>query len=226
MQTVTVASRSAAPCQAGDRWPSQRREDERAPIPPHVRRAVFERDDYRCCFCGTQTTDLHLDHIIPWSAGGGDSSDNLRALCSGCNLEKMNRYYPEDLRRELPITGTCLECAPGMHAGASTLAYCKACGCTSYSAAVDVGRGSYRTGPAEWEPGWRLMTYDPASQTGSDYPAPSWRSIRSLVEGRFISCAVCRRISPAASTLMRIALKHRGTTPTFRCRDCQSRQCR
>jgi hypothetical protein len=167
----------------GAPWPSARRHEKRAEIPWHVRQAVFKRDDYRCCFCGTQTTDLHLDHIIPWSAGGTDHSDNLRALCASCNLTKTNTYYPEDLRRELPVAAGCLECSPDLHAGAPTLAYCRSCGCTSYSDAIDSGPLRRARGTSIQDtPCWYGVS-DPSRQPGSDYQAPTWRQVRHLVVG-------------------------------------------
>ena len=33
---------------------------------------------------------LHLDHIVPWSAGGPDTSENLRLLCEPHNLDRSN----------------------------------------------------------------------------------------------------------------------------------------
>lgn len=56
-------------------------------IPAEIRRAVMERDDYRCVFCGS-TDDLSLDHIYPYSLGGPDTEDNLRVLCQPCNRSK------------------------------------------------------------------------------------------------------------------------------------------
>jgi len=63
------------------------RDDERAPIPPEVRQHVYARDSYRCVACGSPDR-LSLDHIIPWSAGGPDTEDNLQTLCRPCNSSK------------------------------------------------------------------------------------------------------------------------------------------
>jgi hypothetical protein len=72
--------------------PSQmiQRSNAREPIPAHVRRIVWERDDGQCVQCGN-TRDLHFDHIIPVSLGGGNSVENIQILCQHCNLRKSNR---------------------------------------------------------------------------------------------------------------------------------------
>ena len=59
-------------------------------IPTDLRRAVLERDNYRCQQCGSNSY-LELDHIIPRSRGGATSYENLQVLCHGCNLQKGNR---------------------------------------------------------------------------------------------------------------------------------------
>lgn len=49
-------------------------------IPPSARRAVFERDGWKCRKCGNrQTLDPH--HIIYRSHGGTDTMGNLITLC-------------------------------------------------------------------------------------------------------------------------------------------------
>jgi hypothetical protein len=49
--------------------------------PPALRRAVRERDKYRCQFpgCHSRRTDLH--HIRPWSRGGKTRLRSLISLC-------------------------------------------------------------------------------------------------------------------------------------------------
>lgn len=54
---------------------------------------VMKRDNFKCRLCGASpaqnpTVILHVDHILPWSKGGKTSIDNLRTLCSKCNLGK------------------------------------------------------------------------------------------------------------------------------------------
>ena len=35
---------------------------------------------------------LHVDHIKPWSKGGETNLDNLRTLCSVCNIGKSDMH--------------------------------------------------------------------------------------------------------------------------------------
>ncbi len=49
-------------------------------IPQDVKIAVSARDGGRCRQCGS-TTDLHFDHVIPWSKGGANTVANIQLLC-------------------------------------------------------------------------------------------------------------------------------------------------
>ena len=58
-----------------------------------LRFLVFNRDNFRCIYCGRATWDtdnltLHADHIHPASKGGADTIDNLVTSCSECNVAK------------------------------------------------------------------------------------------------------------------------------------------
>jgi hypothetical protein len=61
--------------------------DCRPTIPRARRLRVFERDGYQCVRCAA-LIDLQLDHILPFSRGGGDEETNLQTLCGPCNVEK------------------------------------------------------------------------------------------------------------------------------------------
>lgn len=67
---------------------SQRQIDRR------VQWSVFERDDFRCRYCG-QREPLTVDHVILWEQGGATVPDNLISACSRCNKLRGNREYQE-----------------------------------------------------------------------------------------------------------------------------------
>jgi hypothetical protein len=73
-------------------------EDRQAPehdrvIPDHVRRAVLQRDDYRCRDCGwhqekwnpSDPRHLEAHHLLQHSRGGENTEDNLITLCNICH---------------------------------------------------------------------------------------------------------------------------------------------
>lgn len=60
-----------------------------------LRAMVLIRDNCICKMCGASPAKdpsvvLHVDHIKPWSKGGETNLDNLRTLCSVCNIGKSN----------------------------------------------------------------------------------------------------------------------------------------
>lgn len=67
-------------------------------IPTATRVAVFSRDNHACVICG-EIEGLSIDHIHPFSLGGGDHIDNLRTLCRPCNSRRgAGRMSDEELR--------------------------------------------------------------------------------------------------------------------------------
>jgi hypothetical protein len=54
------------------------------------RNGIFERDGYRCVYCGTQfpAEELSLDHVHPRVRGGDRSEGNLVTACRACNTLK------------------------------------------------------------------------------------------------------------------------------------------
>ena len=64
-------------------------------IPLALRYQVLERDR-SCIRCGSGPHNgaiLHVDHVMPFSAGGLTTLDNLQTLCADCNLGKGNRIF-------------------------------------------------------------------------------------------------------------------------------------
>ena len=97
----------------------------RAFIPNHVRTGVAARDGGSCVFCG-QRVDLHLDHVVPHSLGGGDGSDNLRLLCRFHNLRRGVKPTPDDGATRPPVALGCIDCTPG--ARGDLWGWCRTCG--------------------------------------------------------------------------------------------------
>jgi hypothetical protein len=62
----------------------------RKKISASTRRAVFERDAYRCVKCES-FIELQIDHVFPHSKGGSDDISNLQTLCRICNTIKKDR---------------------------------------------------------------------------------------------------------------------------------------
>jgi 5-methylcytosine-specific restriction endonuclease McrA len=59
------------------------------------RREVFARDRHTCQYCGRQSHDLTLDHVVPRHRGGGHSWDNLVTACKSCNHRKGGKMLDE-----------------------------------------------------------------------------------------------------------------------------------
>ncbi len=66
-------------------------EDRRRIIPTAVKLEVWKRDGGQCIRCGSKT-ELHFDHIIPFSKGGTSlGAANVQLLCARHNLEKSDK---------------------------------------------------------------------------------------------------------------------------------------
>lgn len=57
---------------------------------------ILKRDGFACQYCGRKAPDvkLHVDHIVPVSAGGTDDEGNLATACQDCNLGKWAHTLP------------------------------------------------------------------------------------------------------------------------------------
>jgi 5-methylcytosine-specific restriction endonuclease McrA len=57
------------------------------------RQNLFERDKFRCQYCGTKFSpkDLNMDHVTPRDRGGKTSWENIVTCCLRCNSAKGNR---------------------------------------------------------------------------------------------------------------------------------------
>lgn len=64
----------------------------RASISKKLRFRIFERDSFKCRYCGRcpPSVVLEVDHILAVSCGGDNSALNLATACFDCNRGKSN----------------------------------------------------------------------------------------------------------------------------------------
>ena len=60
-----------------------------------TRLEVFKRDHYTCQYCGKETRQLTLDHVIPRYRGGEHTWENVVSACVPCNRRKAGRTPQE-----------------------------------------------------------------------------------------------------------------------------------
>jgi hypothetical protein len=69
-------------------------------IPPALQAEVFARAGQRCEYCQLsqlgQEATFHIDHIVPRSAGGETTAENLALACVSCSLRKWAKQTAAD----------------------------------------------------------------------------------------------------------------------------------
>ncbi len=60
-----------------------------------TRYEVFNRDKYTCQYCGKETRQLTLDHVIPRYRSGQHTWENVVSACVPCNRRKAGRTPQE-----------------------------------------------------------------------------------------------------------------------------------
>ncbi len=60
-----------------------------------TRLEVFKRDHYTCQYCGKESRQLTLDHVIPRYRGGQHTWENVVSACVPCNRRKAGRTPQE-----------------------------------------------------------------------------------------------------------------------------------
>ena len=66
-------------------------------VSDRMRFRILVRDGFVCRTCGASPlknpgTELHVDHLVPWSKGGETIEENLATKCAQCNLGKGNAF--------------------------------------------------------------------------------------------------------------------------------------
>lgn len=64
------------------------------------RKNIMIRDKHTCQYCGSKTSSMTIDHIIPKHRGGNDNWENLITACQQCNKKKGN-LSPEEAKMSL-----------------------------------------------------------------------------------------------------------------------------
>ena len=91
----------ARPCLAVMSWRAARRQKGRykdmkrnmgASIDNKTRRAVYERDGFRCALCDS-TDGLQIHHVKPRGEGGADHPMNLITLCWRCHAAAHGDFF-------------------------------------------------------------------------------------------------------------------------------------
>lgn len=62
---------------------------------PFSKRNVLIRDGFTCAYCGMESKNLTIDHIIPKSKNGKSTWENTVASCKKCNAHKGSRTCKE-----------------------------------------------------------------------------------------------------------------------------------
>ena len=59
------------------------------------RKNILKRDNYTCQYCGIESNQLTIDHVVPRQKGGPDTWENLVTACEKCNAHKANKLIDE-----------------------------------------------------------------------------------------------------------------------------------
>lgn len=73
----------------------QQKVGDRHALPPELRNAVLQRDDFTCQCCGLRMIGARAGlsaahHVLPVHVGGKDTMENLTSLCVGCHITLHN----------------------------------------------------------------------------------------------------------------------------------------
>ena len=70
-------------------WKQSRNRKKYGRLPNGTVKNKQEAQQYKCVYCGTDTSvKFHVDHIFPLALGGKHEPDNIQITCPSCNLKK------------------------------------------------------------------------------------------------------------------------------------------
>lgn len=67
-------------------------------IDAYIQWAVFQRDNYKCRYCGRTGIPLTVDHVDLYEEGGATTERNLISACKNCNKDRGRTYYDDWLK--------------------------------------------------------------------------------------------------------------------------------
>lgn len=76
---------------------------QRTPPVPRRRRAIFDKSEGKCHYCGCKLQlegRWHIEHMVPRALGGRSEESNLVAACAPCNLKKRDQTDHEFMARK------------------------------------------------------------------------------------------------------------------------------
>lgn len=87
-------------------WKQSRSRRKYGRLPKGTVASKQKAQDYKCVYCGTDTSvKFHVDHIVPLALGGKHEPSNVQITCPSCNLRKwIKTDFTADRDGCLPIT--------------------------------------------------------------------------------------------------------------------------
>lgn len=67
-------------------------------VPQHLRKKLWRERSHTCALCGERIeniSDMHVDHVIPFSKGGLTIESNLQLTHAYCNLQRGNQSWED-----------------------------------------------------------------------------------------------------------------------------------